>query len=137
MVGEVRAWNTLYQGTGGSDAHNPKYVGICYTEFDGEINTEAQLVKALKTGTYRARRNLQAVKSCKGGWSRYLASKHESNVEPRVTPFEHFPRLDNEPGLSKNLEYGQLEAYQDSDEEPGKSLNDLIWESIRTHRWDR
>jgi hypothetical protein len=37
--------------TGGSDAHAPEEVGMCYTEFDGEIDDD--LVMMLRNGTYR------------------------------------------------------------------------------------
>lgn len=42
------------KGTGGSDAHDPAYVGVCYTEFQGNIRSSWDLVKALKRGDYRA-----------------------------------------------------------------------------------
>ena len=38
--------------TGGSDAHAPREVGSCYTEFDGEV-TEENLIEQLKAGKYR------------------------------------------------------------------------------------
>lgn len=37
--------------TGGSDAHEPKEVGACYTEFDGEVTYE-NFLEVLKRGTY-------------------------------------------------------------------------------------
>jgi predicted metal-dependent phosphoesterase TrpH len=40
--------------TGGSDAHFPKHVGICYTKFDTEVRTEKDLLKALKSGKFKA-----------------------------------------------------------------------------------
>jgi len=40
-------------GIGGSDAHNPRDVGDAYTDFDGEIGTDRELVAALKAGTFR------------------------------------------------------------------------------------
>jgi len=38
--------------TGGSDAHAPEEVGMCYTEFDGEV-TDDDLIFLLKKGNYR------------------------------------------------------------------------------------
>jgi predicted metal-dependent phosphoesterase TrpH len=38
--------------TGGSDAHAPEEVGMCYTEFDDEI-TDDDLIPLLKKGNYR------------------------------------------------------------------------------------
>lgn len=38
--------------TGGSDAHAPGEVGMCHTEFDGEV-TEDNLIGILKRGRYR------------------------------------------------------------------------------------
>jgi predicted metal-dependent phosphoesterase TrpH len=39
-------------GTGGSDAHHEFQVGRCFTVFDDEINTDEELVVALKRGRY-------------------------------------------------------------------------------------
>ncbi|MBI3965105.1 MAG: PHP domain-containing protein [Chloroflexi bacterium] len=41
-------------GTGGSDAHDLDDVGICYTEFDDLVRSEAELLAALRSGRYRA-----------------------------------------------------------------------------------
>ena len=41
-------------GTGGSDAHNPKHIGLTYTEFQGEITCEREFIAALKRGQFRA-----------------------------------------------------------------------------------
>jgi predicted metal-dependent phosphoesterase TrpH len=38
--------------TGGSDAHAPEEVGLCYTEFDDEVGDE-DLIPLLKKGDYR------------------------------------------------------------------------------------
>jgi len=38
--------------TGGSDAHAPEEVGMCYTEFDDEV-TEEYLIPLLRKGNYR------------------------------------------------------------------------------------
>ena len=40
--------------TGGSDAHHEFQVGRCSTVFDDDINTDEQLIAALKTGRYHA-----------------------------------------------------------------------------------
>jgi predicted metal-dependent phosphoesterase TrpH len=40
-------------GVGGSDAHERKYVGRVATRFPGTITTDAELVAALKHGSYR------------------------------------------------------------------------------------
>jgi predicted metal-dependent phosphoesterase TrpH len=41
-------------GTGGSDAHGLHVLGRAYTSFSSPIDSEEQLVEALKTGEYRA-----------------------------------------------------------------------------------
>ncbi len=41
-------------GTGGSDAHSPYGVGSCYTEFEGDIETEEDLVREIKAGRFKA-----------------------------------------------------------------------------------
>lgn len=41
-------------GIGGSDAHDPTWVGLAYTEFQGIIETTHDLLRALKRGTFRA-----------------------------------------------------------------------------------
>ena len=43
-----------YAGTGGSDAHVVSAIGSCMTEFDAAIRSEADLVRALKSGAFRA-----------------------------------------------------------------------------------
>jgi predicted metal-dependent phosphoesterase TrpH len=43
-----------YSVTGGSDAHRPGCIGLCYTEFKGRVRTTKDLVEALKAGTFRA-----------------------------------------------------------------------------------
>lgn len=39
--------------TGGSDAHGPGQVGRCYTEFESEIRSQDELLRALHRGAYR------------------------------------------------------------------------------------
>lgn len=39
---------------GGSDAHNPEYVGFCYTQVDKVIFTEAELLRAIRFGRVHA-----------------------------------------------------------------------------------
>jgi predicted metal-dependent phosphoesterase TrpH len=41
-------------GIGGSDAHDPAYVGVCYTEFQGVLESSAAVLQALKRGQFRA-----------------------------------------------------------------------------------
>ena len=43
-----------YLGTGGSDAHVVSAIGSCMTQFDGEVRNEADLVKLLRDGAFRA-----------------------------------------------------------------------------------
>jgi histidinol phosphatase-like PHP family hydrolase len=45
-----------YLGTGGSDAHFVSAVGTCLTWFDGQIQTEGDLVRELRAGRFRALR---------------------------------------------------------------------------------
>jgi predicted metal-dependent phosphoesterase TrpH len=42
-----------YRTVGGSDAHLVSFIGLCATEFPGEIADEAALVGALRCGDYR------------------------------------------------------------------------------------
>jgi predicted metal-dependent phosphoesterase TrpH len=42
-----------YMGFGGSDAHLVSMIGICATEFTGEIHDAEELVSALRNGGYR------------------------------------------------------------------------------------
>jgi hypothetical protein len=42
-----------YRAFGGSDAHLVSFVGICATEFDAEIRSIDDLVRELRTGSYR------------------------------------------------------------------------------------
>lgn len=43
-------------GIGGSDCHAVREVGVCATEFEGQIATEEQFLAALRSGAYHARR---------------------------------------------------------------------------------
>lgn len=43
-------------GIGGSDAHSVREVGICATEFEGDVRGEASFLEALRNGAYKARR---------------------------------------------------------------------------------
>jgi predicted metal-dependent phosphoesterase TrpH len=42
-------------GIGGSDAHSVREVGVCATEFEEHIRSEADFLQALRRGAYRAR----------------------------------------------------------------------------------
>ncbi len=42
-----------YRAIGGSDSHLVSFVGICATEFEGELNNVEDLVQALLRGNYR------------------------------------------------------------------------------------
>ena len=42
-----------YRAFGGSDAHLVSFVGICATEFDADIRSIDDLVRELRTGSYR------------------------------------------------------------------------------------
>ena len=45
-----------YLGTGGSDAHVVSAIGSCMTQFDGEVRNEADIVRLLRQGKFRAAR---------------------------------------------------------------------------------
>jgi hypothetical protein len=49
-----------WKSTGGSDAHVVSAIGACMTLFEDDIATEADLVRALKEGTYRPVRLAEA-----------------------------------------------------------------------------
>lgn len=44
-------------GTGGSDAHDPRWLGATYTKFEGWVDTEKRLIQALRQGFFHAMRN--------------------------------------------------------------------------------
>ena len=46
---------------GGSDAHTPSRIGTCFTEFEGDIRTPADLLVALKAGQHQAKMQLSEV----------------------------------------------------------------------------
>ncbi len=50
---ELRRKYNLF-GVGGSDAHHVSHIGRCLTFFEEEINSEGELIEALKSGCYRA-----------------------------------------------------------------------------------
>ena len=43
-----------YRGTGGSDAHLVSSIGTCMTRFDGPVAVEEDLVRELRSGSFRA-----------------------------------------------------------------------------------
>ncbi|MDY6844630.1 MAG: PHP-associated domain-containing protein [Thermodesulfobacteriota bacterium] len=47
------------RGTGGSDAHRPKEIGLCVTEFENSIKSEAEFLSELRKGhfTFKDNRN--------------------------------------------------------------------------------
>ena len=45
-----------YLGTGGSDAHIVSQIGKCATVFEEPIHTEADLVSALRSGKFSAKK---------------------------------------------------------------------------------
>jgi hypothetical protein len=56
----VSQWLNL-QGTGGSDAHSEMGLGCYSTEFANKITSEADLIRELKSGKYRAVNRLKTV----------------------------------------------------------------------------
>ena len=50
-------------GIGGSDAHSAYLVGACYTEFQGHIETEQELIHSLLSGSYMAVINNEVIDS--------------------------------------------------------------------------
>lgn len=69
------------QGTGGSDAHWYDDVGVCYTEFDAVIETPAQLIEALKSGTFRARKHSKLIKSRKRIWTAAIKKAEQQQLQ--------------------------------------------------------
>jgi predicted metal-dependent phosphoesterase TrpH len=55
-----------YKGFGGSDAHLVSLIGICATEFDGEIRDIDDLVRELRDGTYRPVDFREQVRAARG-----------------------------------------------------------------------
>ena len=87
----LRAANLLSRmGIGGSDAHDPAYVGVCYTEFRGNIRNSFELTKALKRGSFRAVTQHARV--------RKILESTLSFWKSKADPFAQLRRLD---GLTK------------------------------------
>lgn len=55
-----------YKGFGGSDAHLVSLIGICATEFDGEIRDIDDLVRELRDGSYRPVDFREQVRAARG-----------------------------------------------------------------------
>jgi len=90
------------RGIGGSDAHDPRYVGCCFTQFSQWIETDADLVQALLRGHYHARRNLRALEDLSLG-----------------------PKLDILPTSAAYSAYATICA---DPPDPGKEINtDILW----------
>lgn len=58
---------------GGSDAHVPEYLGVCYTEFRGNIQTTKDFLDALRSGKHRAITQHARVADLQANhWTRFL-----------------------------------------------------------------
>jgi len=57
--------------TGGSDAHRPEDVGLCYTEFPERV-TAGNLVGLLRAGRYNAGESEERKKMSRGLWGAFL-----------------------------------------------------------------
>ncbi len=53
-IAQTMADKLSYQGIGGSDAHIVSHIGRCATRFSAVINSELELVAALKSGEFEA-----------------------------------------------------------------------------------
>jgi len=53
-IAQLMASEQGYRGIGGSDAHIVSHIGRCATRFDRAINTEQELVAALRSGGFEA-----------------------------------------------------------------------------------
>lgn len=97
--------------TGGSDAHRPGHIGLCYTEFQGGIETTSDLVAALKAGKMRAivkRRRVQQEKA------RY---RYPRKNKPRATMLPRSLDLDMSRKPMHSQGYGWAEKYEDESED--------------------
>lgn len=54
QVAANMATDLNYLGIGGSDAHIVSHIGRCATRFPAQVNSEAELVEALKAGEFEA-----------------------------------------------------------------------------------
>lgn len=99
---------------GGSDAHNPEYIGCCYTEFKGWIDSEEKLVQALLHGEYTAKRNQKAVKALSQGWTSW-ARHSRKKTQWLYDHRSYFPKqtsLDSNPEM-RHVGRHEAEANQD------------------------
>ena len=54
QIAQAMATTQGYRGIGGSDAHIVSHIGRCATRFDDPIQTETELVAALRSGRFEA-----------------------------------------------------------------------------------
>jgi predicted metal-dependent phosphoesterase TrpH len=100
---------------GGSDAHNPAHIGLCYTQFGAVIETEKDLLKAMKQGA------AHAVTAKKLVQSELCRRRKTCRIKPA-------PSYDLLPGLSldspvKSVQIpldGEWESQWDRDFDPDK-----------------
>lgn len=99
-VAETHCFNTF----GGSDAHNPRHVGFCYTRFDAVIQTEVELLRAMRT-----------YKGCKAITSKKLVQEELEwrRRSYRAKPARHHDLL---PGLDLDSYPENVQVSQDGDE---------------------
>ena len=70
--------------TGGSDAHDPKDIGLSYTEFTGVVRSQAQFLKALKAKKFSAVANTKCIKA-KNSRERIWKSAPRKSKAPKVS----------------------------------------------------
>lgn len=97
-----------WASVGGSDAHDAKYVGVCFTEFKGTVRTEKQLLKALRQGKHVARRNNRAIRVLTRARMAWLAEEERKKKELGTVQAGSFVWEDEEPYRYSSSTVGEV-----------------------------
>jgi predicted metal-dependent phosphoesterase TrpH len=109
--------------TGGSDAHNPRDIGLTYTEFQGVITCEYEFIQSLKQGQFRAvtsRKRVEAELSRRYSLARRRVRARSRKLDDLLWESHRFTDLDR-----------TAESRQVPEEDAGHSRDTLAsWASV-------
>jgi hypothetical protein len=116
-------------GIGGSDAHWPEDIGLCWTEFDGDVRTREELVEALRSGKgYRPAVNEERIKKKLARWTpakfRAESEAITSRTKPTTPQVTGRTALDLFEWAAQNRGPDDAPAQREEDEAYARSLAD-------------
>lgn len=114
------------RGTGGSDAHWYDDVGICYTEFEGDITTPVGLVAALKAGAFKAVVDEARIESGRKVWTSWWAEESKKKAgKGRARP--SMPAIAGEQSTWYNRWDESIATFEADTRDEGHAIKDLFF----------